>query len=64
LVVGGVSKCGDKKIPSYFTRLNHPEIASFIAAPDINAQDINAQEINTIQSSKRKGNIIKYTMVQ
>jgi len=34
-VSGGVSKCGDKHIPSYFTRLNHPEIAEFIAAPEL-----------------------------
>ena len=34
LVSGGVSKCGDKNIPSYFTRLNYPEIAAFIEAPD------------------------------
>ncbi len=34
LVSGGIStKCGDKNIPSYFTRLDHPEIASFIANP-------------------------------
>jgi len=34
LVAGGISKCGDKHIPSYFTRLDHPEIANFIANPD------------------------------
>ena len=34
LVSGGIStQCGDKNIPSYFTRLDHPEIASFIANP-------------------------------
>lgn len=33
LVVGGISKCGDKSIPSYFTRLDHPEIANFINSP-------------------------------
>ncbi len=36
LVSGGVStKCGDKNIPTYFTRLDHPLIATFIATPDI-----------------------------
>ena len=35
LVSGGVSKCGDKSIPSYFTRLDHPDIADFIADPDM-----------------------------
>ena len=35
MVAGGISKCGDKNIPSYFTRLDHPEIANFIATPDI-----------------------------
>jgi hypothetical protein len=34
VVSGGVSKCGDKSIPSYFTRLDHPEIANFISAPN------------------------------
>ncbi len=35
MVSGGVSaKCGDKDIPSYFTRLDHPEIASFIGTPE------------------------------
>jgi len=34
LVSGGVSKCGDKNIPSYFTRLDYPEIANFIKFPD------------------------------
>jgi len=33
LVAGGISKCGDKSIPSYFTRLDHPEIANFITSP-------------------------------
>ena len=35
MVSGGVSRCGDPDIPSYFTRLDHPEIANFIAAPDM-----------------------------
>jgi hypothetical protein len=35
LVSGGVSpRCGDKNIPSYFARLDHPEIASFITDPE------------------------------
>ena len=38
LVSGGVSKCGDKYIPSYFTRLDHPEIADFISAPELSYQ--------------------------
>jgi len=34
LVSGSVSsECGDKEIPSYFTRLDYPEIATFIANP-------------------------------
>ena len=33
LIAGGISKCGDKSIPSYFTRLDHPEIANFINSP-------------------------------
>ena len=32
LVGGGISECGDKNIPSYFTRLDHPEIANFITS--------------------------------
>ena len=36
LVSGAVStKCGDKNIPSYFTRLDHPQIANFIFTPDV-----------------------------
>ncbi len=38
LVSGGVSKCGDKNIPSYFTRLDHPEIADFIAGPELSGK--------------------------
>ena len=34
MVSGGVSRCGAKDVPSYFTRLDHPEIASFIADPE------------------------------
>jgi hypothetical protein len=34
LVSGGVSRCGDKNVPSYFTRLDYPEIATFIADPE------------------------------
>ena len=34
VVSGGVSRCGDKDVPSYFTRLDHPEIASFITDPE------------------------------
>ena len=34
IVSGGVSECGDKNIPSYFTRLDHPEIAAFIMNPE------------------------------
>ena len=36
MVAGGISKCGDKNIPSYFIRLDNPEIAHFIATPDNN----------------------------
>jgi len=38
LVSGGVSKCGDKNIPTYFTRLDHPEIANFISTPDFSSE--------------------------
>jgi len=34
IVVGGVSDCGDKYIPAYYTRLNHPEIAGFVQSPE------------------------------
>jgi len=30
MVSGGVSSCGDRDIPGYYTRLDHPEIANFI----------------------------------
>ncbi len=37
MVSGSVSsECGDKEIPSYFTRLDYPEIATFIADPSAN----------------------------
>ena len=34
LVSGGVSGCGDKYIPAYYTRLDHPEIADFVQSPE------------------------------
>jgi secreted trypsin-like serine protease len=34
LVSGGVSDCGDKYTPSYYTMLDHPEIADFIQFPE------------------------------
>ena len=41
LVSGGIStQCGDKNIPSYFTRLDHPEIASFITNPTEKSKNI------------------------
>ncbi len=33
LVSGGVSSCGDRDIPGYYTRLDHPEIADFVQDP-------------------------------
>ena len=36
---GGVSNCGDTNIPSYYTRLDHPEIADFIQE-SIGAQNV------------------------
>ena len=34
LVGGSVSQCGDKEyIPSFFTRLDHPAVANFLATP-------------------------------
>ena len=51
LVSGGVSKCGDKTIPSYYTRLDHPEIAEFIASPDTyNSQNISKLGVESRQS--------------
>jgi len=35
MVGGSGSRCGDVGSPSYFTRLDHPEIANFIAAPEM-----------------------------
>ena len=34
LVSGGVSDCGDKYIPAYYARLDHPEIANFVQSPE------------------------------
>jgi hypothetical protein len=34
MVAGGVASCGDKDIPGYYTRLDYPEIADFIQAPE------------------------------
>ena len=34
MVSGGVSSCGDKEIPGYYTRLDFPEIAHFIQDPE------------------------------
>lgn len=34
MVAGGVADCGDKDIPGYYTRLDYPEIANFIQAPE------------------------------
>ena len=34
MVSGGVSSCGDKEIPGYYTRLDFPEIADFIQDPE------------------------------
>ena len=34
MVSGGVSSCGDKDIPGYYTRLDHPEIADFVLDPE------------------------------
>ena len=34
LVSGGVSSCGDKDIPGYYTRLDFPEIADFVQDPE------------------------------
>jgi len=33
LVSGGVSNCGDKDIPGYYTILDHPEISNFVQDP-------------------------------
>jgi len=33
IVTGGVSDCGDKYIPAYYNRLDHPEIADFVQSP-------------------------------
>jgi hypothetical protein len=49
LVSGSVSsECGDKDIPSYFTRLDYPEIATFIAAPDNGAIALATKSADTI----------------
>ena len=34
LVSGGVSSCGDRDIPGYYTRLDHPEIGDFLHSPE------------------------------
>ncbi len=34
LVSGGVSNCGNTDIPDYYVRLDHPDVAGFIANPD------------------------------
>jgi secreted trypsin-like serine protease len=34
MVSGGVSTCGDKLIPGYYTRLDYPKIANFIQNPE------------------------------
>ena len=35
MVAGGVASCGDKDIPGYYTRIDYPEIANFIQAPEV-----------------------------
>ena len=47
LVSGGVSRCGDKNVPSYFTRLDYPEIATFIADPENKATTATTGNMNT-----------------
>jgi len=46
IVSGGVSICGDKEIPGYYTRLDHPDISEFVH----NANDILSKgEYKTIE---------------